>query len=100
MEQNTTQLQLVFSRMAAGDVSARKFLIDHTYDRLRLLAAKMLSGFPGVRRWEETDDVLQRALIRLCDSLDHVEVDDIDGFFRFAATQMRRELIDLARHYY
>src|SRR5262249_60882959 len=52
-----------------GDEQARSRLIAHACDRLRRLTRKMLRGYPGVRRWEQTDDVVQNALIRLCRGL-------------------------------
>jgi RNA polymerase sigma-70 factor (ECF subfamily) len=60
----------------------------------------MLTGFPGVARWEQSDDVLQNALIRLDRSLRSITPETATDFFRLAAAQIRRELIDLARHYY
>jgi RNA polymerase sigma-70 factor (ECF subfamily) len=57
-------------------------------------------GFPRVGRWEQTDDVFQRAMIRLCRSLDSVTLESGRHFHNLAATQIRRELIELARHYF
>jgi RNA polymerase sigma-70 factor (ECF subfamily) len=60
----------------------------------------MLQDFSGVRRWEQTDDVCQNALLRLHKALHTVPLDSVEQFFRLAATQIRRELLDLARHYF
>jgi RNA polymerase sigma-70 factor (ECF subfamily) len=60
----------------------------------------MLRDFPGVRRWEETDDVFQNAALRLCAALKEVTPRTVPEFVRLAALQIRRELLDLARHYY
>jgi RNA polymerase sigma-70 factor (ECF subfamily) len=59
----------------------------------------MLRDFPGVHRWEQTDDVLQNALMRLCRALGEVQPPTAADFFGLAAAQIRRELIDLARRY-
>src|SRR5262245_62555220 len=59
----------------------------------------MLRGFPGVRQWEETSDVLQNVLLRLDRALQAVEVPSPRDFLRLATAQIRRELIDLARHH-
>ena len=67
---------------------------------LRRLARKMLRGFPGLRRWEATDDVLQNALLRLHRSLAEVRPGSTKDFFGLAAVQIRRELLDLARHHF
>jgi len=60
----------------------------------------MLSKYPGVRRWEETDDVYQTLLIKLHRSLSEVNVSSPAEIFAIASTQIRRTLIDLARHYF
>jgi RNA polymerase sigma-70 factor (ECF subfamily) len=64
------------------------------------MARKMLKGYPGVARWEQGDDIAQNALIRLDRALRSVTPPTARDFFRLAAAEVRRELIDLARHYY
>jgi RNA polymerase sigma factor (sigma-70 family) len=59
----------------------------------------MLRGFPQVRRWEETDDVVQAAALRLHRALATVEPRDEQHFLGLMVTQVRRELLDLARKY-
>ena len=93
------QLSLLVDRLQAGDESARGELIRAAQDRLERLARKMLRQFPDVRRWEQTSDVLQNALIRLDRALRDVAPDSSAGFFKLAGTQLRRELLDLTRHY-
>jgi DNA-directed RNA polymerase specialized sigma24 family protein len=82
-----------------GDESARAALLDCAAGRLARLARKMLKGYPGVARWEQTDDVTQKALIRLDRAMREVARPTARDFFRLAVAQARRELIDLARHY-
>ena len=60
----------------------------------------MLRGFAHVKRFAETDDVLQNSLLRLLRSLQEVQPRDMRQFFGLATVQIRRELIDLARHFY
>ena len=60
----------------------------------------MLKGYPNVRRWEQTDDVLQNAALRLHRTLQQLPVGTARDFFRLAALHIRRELLDLARHHY
>jgi len=83
-----------------GDSTARDAVIEHTCERLRSLTSRMLRGYARVKRWSETDDVLQNAMIRLHRSLADVKPETPKQFYGLAATQIRRELIDLARHYY
>ena len=84
---------------ARGDSAARDRLIELSAERLRLLARKMLQQFPQVRRWEETDDVWQNASLRLWKALKTCPLESPRHFFHLAALQIRRELIELARHY-
>jgi RNA polymerase sigma-70 factor (ECF subfamily) len=96
----TTDLHDILGRVAARDRAARDELVRRTVGNLERLARKMMAAYPGVRRWEQTDDVLQNALVRLFRALEHVTPEDTRQFFGLAAEQIRRELIDLARHYY
>lgn len=94
------RLHCCLDRLKEGDSSARDELLDLASGRLRSLAHRMLLDDRRVRRWEETADVLQGALIRLCRALDAAPPTTPQEFYRLAALQMRRELIDLARHHY
>jgi RNA polymerase sigma-70 factor (ECF subfamily) len=98
-ESDPRELSVLIDRLRAGDGGARDELIRVTLNRLERLTRKMLRGFPVVRRWEDTGDVLQNALIRLDRALRTVTPDSTRAFFGLAAEQIRRELIDLARHY-
>jgi len=91
----------LISLWQAGEPSARDRLLEHCCGRLRVLARQMLrQRFPHVGRWEQTDDVLQQAMLRLHQSLEEVKLESGRHFYNLAAAQIRRELIDLARHYY
>ena len=87
-------------RMRAGDAAARDELLRGVCGQLERLAHKMLKRCPGVRRWAETGDVLQNALVRLLRALQEVRPESTRAFFALAAEQMRRELLDLARHFH
>jgi RNA polymerase sigma-70 factor (ECF subfamily) len=93
---DTTRL---VERVQAGDKPARSALLAHVCNRLQSLAHEMLRSYPVIRRWEETGDVLQVALMRLSKALDDVQLQSVRHFYRLAALQIRRELIDLARRY-
>src|SRR5215831_13072988 len=96
----TLHIQACLDRLRGGDEAARGELLGCACERLRNLARKMLRGYPTVRRWEQTDDVLQTAVIRLHRALQQVPVPTPLDFFRLAALNIRRELLDLSRHYY
>jgi len=99
-ESPTIRLQHCLDRLQAGDTSARKELLNSACERLGQLTRTMLRDYRRLKRWEETDDVLQNALMRLYRALDKVTPATLRDFYRLAALQIRRELIDLARHYY
>ena len=86
-------------RMRAGDSIAREQLLQHCSQRFERLARHMLRSFPSVKRWEQTGDVLQNSMLRLLKALDSVQPETPRHFLALAATQIRRELIDMARRY-
>jgi RNA polymerase sigma factor (sigma-70 family) len=95
----TTELHDLVDRIQAGDRQAADVLVRRSAERLENLARKMLRDFPAVRRWEQTGDVLQNSLTRLLRTLGDVTPESVAGFFRLAAQAVRRELLDMARHY-
>jgi RNA polymerase sigma factor (sigma-70 family) len=96
---NTSPLSAYIARVRAGDARALNELIRLAGERLEALTRRMLRDYPRVRRWAQTDDVLQNALIRLCRALQQVQPAGVREFYALATTQIRRELLDLARHY-
>lgn len=95
-----TQLQGLIDLAKKGDKGAKSLLVDHACGRLLKLTRKMFRGFPGLRRWEQTNDVFQNSIIRLHRALASVEVESVRHFFNLAAEMVRRELLDLKKHYY
>jgi RNA polymerase sigma-70 factor (ECF subfamily) len=83
-----------------NEPGAREELLKLTHDRLLAMIRGLLSRYPNIRRWEESDDILQNVHVRLLRCLDQVSIGTARDFLSLAATNMRRELIDLSRHYY
>lgn len=97
---STTHLQRLLDQLAAGDQHATSELIQLTRVRLHRLARRILTDIPQVRTWEESDDLVQNAAVRLWRALaNHKPPTPLD-FYRLAAALMRRELMDLSRHYF
>lgn len=94
------QLALLIERLRAGDRSAREEMLQHACERLRRLTRKMFHTYPHLRRWEETDDVFQNAMLRLHRALGALEVGSVRHFFNLAAQQIRWELLDLFKHHF
>jgi len=97
---DTTRIERLLDRFRSGEASARDELLNLVCGRLGRLARRMLRDYPGVARWEQSEDVLQNAALRLCRSLEGVAPESPRSFFNLAAVAMRRELIDLARRHY
>lgn len=96
---NTPALQGYLDRWRAGDREAADELLRGAGDRLAKLARKMFRGFPRVADHADTEDVLNPALARLLNTLRTLRPATTRDFFNLAALHIRRELIDLARHF-
>jgi len=99
-DDRTTVLQDCLDRLRRGDPAARGELVAAACERLGQLTRVMLRDYRRLRRWEQTDDVLQNAMIRLDRALREVTPEAPRDFYRLATLQVRRELIDLARHHF
>ena len=95
-----SMMQQLLPRAVAGDDAAIDAMLRHCSDRFTHLTRRMLGDFQRVRRWAETDDVLQNALVRLVGALRSVKPQTRRDFLALATLQIRRELLDLARRYY
>jgi RNA polymerase sigma factor (sigma-70 family) len=95
-----TEIQGLLHLANRGDEEARSRLLDHACGRLLKLTRAMLAGYPSLRRWEATDDVFVNAMMRLHRALETVQPESVRHFFNLAGMQIRRELLDLKKHYY
>jgi RNA polymerase sigma factor (sigma-70 family) len=96
------RIRILIERLAAGSDDAQSLrteLFDIAYGRMQALANRMIRGFPTVRRWDDTADVVQAAALRLHRALADVDLRDPRHLLRLAALQIRRQLLDLARKY-
>lgn len=91
------RLAACLKQLAAGDRSAEDDLFAIACERMRGIAHRMLLTFPRVRRWDETDDIVQNAALRLYKALREIVPADTRGLTGLAAVQVRRELLDLAK---
>jgi RNA polymerase sigma factor (sigma-70 family) len=94
---HTSQLHDWLDRIRAGDAAAFDELLRGVSGKLLLLATRLLRLFPKVARWADVEDVLQNATLRLMQALKVIRPDSMSRFYGLAATEIRRELLDLAR---
>jgi RNA polymerase sigma-70 factor (ECF subfamily) len=98
-ELGSTYMRDLVDGVRRGDEAASNELLRRAGARLEALAQLMLRRYPSVGRYEESCDVLQGASLRLLRALEKVQPQSMREFFALAAEQIRRELIDLARHH-
>jgi RNA polymerase sigma-70 factor (ECF subfamily) len=96
---DTVHMHHCVERWQVGDRAAADELLHVVAARLEHLTRKMLRGFPRVREWNETGDVLQGSLIRLLNTLRTIRPESTRHFFNLAGVQIRRELLELARRF-
>ena len=96
----TTKTQRLLDRLAAGDDKAADELIEYAIERLRRLTRKYFRGEQAIRRWEETDDVLQGVLLRLRRAIISERPTTQRHFLNLAARKIRHELCDIARRHF
>ena len=84
-------------RMQTNDPSAREEVFRRAERRLEAIARKMLRSFPAVKRWEQTEDVLSRALITLLNALKSVHPASTREFLGLASSHVRWALLRLKK---
>ena len=88
---NAKYLQVLWQTLMPPSAGSLQ-IFDCACERLRRLTGKMIKGYPNVHRWEQTDDVLQNAVIRLQRTLQQLPVATAQDFFRLAALQIREAI--------
>ena len=81
----------------AGNAAARDALIERSLDQFHQLSRRMFRKYNDLRAVAETDDVFQKALVRLHRALADIRPPTVKEFFGLAARQVRWVLHDLVR---
>jgi RNA polymerase sigma factor (sigma-70 family) len=101
LDLNTTaHVADLLAKLRDGDPGSVQTLIEVSMRRMQVLAKRISQNLPGVKRWEQTDDLVQNSMIRLWKALEKNRPATPLDYYRLASTIIRRELIDLSRHYY
>lgn len=80
-----------------NDQGVRNELLTRTLGRLRSLAGRMFHVHPELFPYNDTDEVLQRSMIRLNRALQSVPPENTRAFFGLAGRQIRWVLKDMAQ---
>lgn len=91
------RLEVLYPAVLAGDSAACDEVVGIVAKRMRHFAHRMLRSFRVVRRWDDTDDVVQNAAIRFLRALQDVTPESASHLVNLATVQIRREIFDLAR---
>jgi RNA polymerase sigma-70 factor (ECF subfamily) len=98
--ESTDHIRRLIDRLAQGDDSACDELINDSAARVTALTRRMFQDYHRLGRWEQTDDICQNASVRLWNALKATRPATAAEFYRLAALQIRRELIDQVRRYF
>jgi len=93
-------LLTAFSQFQAGDPEGINRLLAYADGRLKRVARLMLHKNPGVARWEGSDDLAQKSMIRLWRALQAAPIESPRHFLNLLSVQMRRELSNIIRKYF
>lgn len=86
-------------RECPGDDDALNAVLGACRERISFLASKLLATAPQVGRWEQTDDLVQNASLRLLVALQATAIESERHLLNLAAKKIREEFIDKFRHY-
>jgi len=96
---NTPFLRERITRWQAGDRRAAEELLTRVEQSFHHLVQRLFRGFPQLHSHLETSDVYQGAMQRLLRTLQHLTPVSTDHFLSLLTLHIRRELIDLTRHF-
>jgi len=95
-QDSTSQLQMLLDRLRQGDKQARREFLEQVCNRLRRLAATILSGsFPNLQGRHEVDSVVHETWLRLMQAMEKADPPTVTDFFRLAAHKIRQVLLDM-----
>lgn len=96
---HSTHIQALLNDHAAGIPAARGALLEYTLERFRILAQRMFRSEKTLHALDQTDDVMQKGILRLLKALESIKPNDVRAYFGLAARQLRFVITDLAEQY-
>ena len=97
---DTDDLCFWVSELRAGRPNAAEPTFRKIVARVERFAADRFKTFPRVGRFVDLDDVVQGSLIRLLAAFRDIRPASRQHFYALANELIRRELLDLVKHYY
>ncbi|MCI0700390.1 MAG: sigma-70 family RNA polymerase sigma factor [Planctomycetia bacterium] len=96
----TRKIEELIPRLLTQKQPARAELIELVYDRLHAKAQLLLRGYPGVRRYEQTTEVLHEALAKVLSAELPAQFTSAKHIIDWCGRIITNHLIDQLRHYY
>jgi len=85
----------LIERLRLGDDSARRELLERSYDRLaRITATIYRQDFRKLQGRHDLESVVNQVWIRLFNALETTRPQTVDGFFRLVSLKARQVLLD------
>lgn len=97
---NTHDLVFWVMELQDGRPDAAEMIFRRIAARVERLARAMFKKFPRIGRFVDVDDVTQSSLMRLLAAFRQIRPASRRHFYALANELIRRELLDLAKHYY
>lgn len=95
--EHSTRINNLLAQVKAKEPKAREELIAHSLDRLQRLSRKMFRKHANLCTLEQTDDIVQKLVIKLHKMLDDLFPENTSSYFKLASQNLRWVLQDLAR---
>jgi RNA polymerase sigma-70 factor (ECF subfamily) len=95
--ETSTAVRDLLLQIRQGQPGAMDRLFAHCLERLKVLSHSLFRCRRDLHHFEESDDLLQRSLIRLHRAVNHLQPESTRAFMALALQNVRWELADLAR---
>jgi len=95
--ETSTAVRELLLLIRQGQPGAMDRLFAHCLERLKILSHTLFRCRRDLHRFEESDDLLQRSLIRMHRAVSHLQPESTRAFMALALQNVRWELADLAR---
>jgi RNA polymerase sigma factor (sigma-70 family) len=95
--ESSTGLRDLLARVRVGEPGAGEALFTHCLERIKVLSHRLFQSRKDLQHFEESDDLLQKTLVRLHRAIQVLKPETTRAFMSIALQNMRWALRDLSR---
>lgn len=95
--ESSTSVRELLGKVSQEDPSSTDLLFKHCMERMRILSHRLFQSRKDLHLFEESDDLLQKTLVRLHRAIHVLKPSTTRAFMTIALQNMRWALKDLAR---